>query len=1043
MVKTLQKWFFSMKSAIVMMLLFALSIAIATFIENDYGTQTAWAEVYSARWFEVLLVLLSLNLLYNIFKFRLFRKEKFFTGLFHFAFLIIVIGAGVTRYIGYEGVMHIREGGKSDTILSAKTYIEIAIKDKDKLYTYQEPIYLSKLSKNSWEREIKVGEKEFKVRLKEYLPNATYEIVPSPEGKGVVKLVLSNGNGRVEKILKRGEELDIGDAVIAFDKKVETSKPIIMLSLNPNGKLFLSAPFEVKTLQMLDMSSATYPQNVPILFSSGRLYTIGGLNLVLKEFYPKAKVELVSKNPLAKNSPNDDLLVFEVEDGKEKKEINVFGKPSKEGEFSTIQLGDNEISIAYGAKRIKLPFALELEDFQLERYPGSMSPSSYASEVVVIDLEKNKTFPYRIFMNHVLDYRGYRFFQSSYDMDEKGTILSVNHDPGTLITYIGYFLLAVGMLLHFFMPQSRFQKLARLTKKVQEQRRNLLTTMMGVLIIFTLPSFGANDPIEIAKKIDPQHAQAFGEKILVQDNGGRIEPLDTLSRQVVAKITRKDELYGLNPNQIFLGMTVRPYVFQDIKMIYVHHPYLKKVLGLKEDEKFASFNDFFDYNQSIPYKLNKLVQEAVAKKPSARNKLDKEVLKVDERVNIAYMVYTGALLKIIPNPKDKFGKWISPMDAIKTFPKKEGELGRLIMASYFQNIDEGIKTGDWSKANKSLEVISDYQKYYGSAVIPPKTRIKAEVLYNRLDIFNRLVPYYMLIGGVLLILILASLINPKFKVDKIVKVGVGLIFLGFLAQTFGMGLRWYVAQHAPWSDGYESMVYISWATILAGFFFAKKSPIAFAATSLLGGLILFVAHLNWLDPQITNLVPVLKSYWLMIHVSVITASYGFLGLSALLAFVVLVLFLFLNNRNKEMMVLTFKELTYINEMSLIIGLVLVTLGNFLGGVWANESWGRYWGWDPKETWAAVTILVYASIEHVRLIPKLNRLFLYNVLALLGYSSVIMTYFGVNFYLSGLHSYAQGDPVPIPQWVYWAIGIVFALIVGAYYKKRIYKIDIKI
>ena len=301
----------------------------------------------------------------------------------------------------------------------------------------------------------------------------------------------------------------------------------------------------------------------------------------------------------------------------------------------------------------------------------------------------------------------------------------------------------------------------------------------------------------------------------------------------------------------------------------------------------------------------------------------------------------------------------------------------------------------------------------------------------------------MLIGFVLLLIIIASLINPKLNVDIFVKIGVVLIFLGFAAQTFGMGLRWYVAGHAPWSNGYESMVYISWATILAGFFFAKRSPIAFAATSLLGGLILFVAHLNWLDPQITNLVPVLKSYWLMIHVSVITASYGFLGLSALLAFIVLVLFVFLSEKNKEFIVLTFKELTAINEMSLIIGLVLVTIGNFLGGVWANESWGRYWGWDPKETWAAVTILVYASIEHVRLIPKLNRLFLYNVLALVGYGSVIMTYFGVNYYLSGLHSYAKGDPVPIPVWVYWAIAIIFALIAVAYYKKRKYAIDLKI
>ncbi|MRI58533.1 MAG: cytochrome C biogenesis protein [Epsilonproteobacteria bacterium] len=1033
------KWFFSMKSAVIMMLIFAASIGVATFIENDYGTQTAWAEVYTARWFEILLVLLSLNLLYNIFKFRLFRKEKFFTGLFHLAFLIILLGAAITRYFGYEGTMHIREGSSSDTMLSARNYMQIDIKKDGKIYSYQEPLYLSKLSKNRWRRDITIGDENVEVELKGYVPNATYELIPSKDGEPYVELVLSNGSGRVQKILKKGESLDIGDALITFDRNLTSQKPIIAIT-ERDGRLFLKAPYPIKTMKMEDMSSAQYPPNQPIPFEKGRLHTIAGLNLVLKNYYPKAKKELKSVDPMAKQSRFKDALILAIRDANQSKEVVLFGKSGQEGEPVRIDLGSKEVAVAYGAKRIRLPFSLYLKDFQLERYPGSMSPSSYASEVKVID--GNRSFDYRIYMNHVLDYKGFRFFQSSYDMDEKGTILSVNHDPGTIITYIGYFLMALGMILHFFMPQSRFQKLARLTKKVQEQRQSMLlkSFILGIFL------FGLNshaDPLDLAKKISQEHADRFGAKILVQDSGGRIEPVDTLSRQVLAKVAKKEELYGLNANQYFLGMTIKPEIFQKIKMIYVHHPYLKKLLGLESKEKYASFEDFFDYNKSDPYKLSRLVQEAVAKKPAARSQLDKEVLKVDERVNVAYMVYTGALLRIIPNPYDKHGKWVSPVEAIQSFPKKESELVRLIMASYFQNVDEAIQSGDWSKADKSLDVIADFQKYYGSSVMPPKRKIEAELLYNKLDIFNRLVPYYMIIGFVLLILILANLINPKFTIGPVVKIGVVLIALGFIVQTFGMALRWYVAGHAPWSDGYESMVYISWATILAGFFFAKRSPIAFAATSLLGGLILFVAHLNWLDPQITNLVPVLKSYWLMIHVSVITASYGFLGLSALLAFIVLLLFLFVNESNKDMMTLTFKELTYINEMSLIIGLVLVTIGNFLGGVWANESWGRYWGWDPKETWAAVTILVYAAIEHIRLVPKMNRLFLYNVLALWGYSSVIMTYFGVNFYLSGLHSYAQGDPVPIPEWVYWAVAILVALSLGAYYKKRKYGLDIKI
>ncbi len=1037
MLKSLTKWFFSIKSALVLMFIFAASIGTATFIENDYGTQTARALIYNAKWFEILLILLSLNLTYNIVKFRLFRKEKIFTGIFHAAFLIIILGAAITRYIGYEGIMHIREGGISNTITSDRTYLQIEVKKDGKFYRYEEPIYLSKIGQNHLKRTIDFGGEKITVELEKYLPNAKEQIVPTKEGAAVVELVLSSAEGeRITKILKEGESLDIGGAIIVFGKNVKSKKPVIKIEKD-DEQLFIEAPYEIQTLSMADFNKTSYTAHTKIAFEKRKLHTIAGLNIVLKEFYPHARVEL-RPDPIAKKSPNPDLLVLKVCVEQTCEDVKLHGKSGRVGEPVNVKVGNLDVELVYGAKKITLPFALKLRDFQLERYPGSMSPSSYASEVTVID--GNRSFDYRIYMNHVLDYKGYRFFQSSYDIDEKGTILSVNHDPGTLITYIGYFLLFAGMILHFFMPQSRFQKLIRLTKKVQEQRRNMTLAVVFVFVSLLMQHTVAADSLELAKKIARVHTDKFGSELLVQDTNGRIEPIDTLSRKVLAKVARSEELYGLDANQFFLGMTVFPEDFQKIPMIYVHHPALKKLIGLAPKEKYATFEAFFDNGR---YKLLDLVKKAVAKKPAERNQLDKDVIKVDERVNVVYMVYTGDLLRIIPDPHDKNKKWVSPIEAMKKFPPKEAELVRLIMASYFSNVEQGVKTGDWNKADKSLDVIKDYQKYYGSALIPPKSKIKAELLYNKLDIFNRLVPYYLLIGFVLLVLIIVSLINPRFNVIWFVRAGVVLIFLGFMAHTFGMGLRWYVAGHAPWSDGYESMVYIAWSTVFAGFFFVRRAPIAFAATSLLGGLILFVAHLNWLDPQITNLVPVLKSYWLMIHVSVITASYGFLGLSALLAFIVLILFIFLSDKNRLSLELTFKELTYINEMSLIIGLVLVTIGNFLGGVWANESWGRYWGWDPKETWAAVTILIYAIVEHMRLVPGLNKLFAYNVASLLAYSSVIMTYFGVNFYLSGMHSYASGDPVPIPTWVYYAVALIFVIITMAYYKKRKYGVDIRI
>tara|TARA_B100001250_G_scaffold201794_1_gene172980 strand:- start:195 stop:1064 length:870 start_codon:yes stop_codon:yes gene_type:complete len=239
------------------------------------------------------------------------------------------------------------------------------------------------------------------------------------------------------------------------------------------------------------------------------------------------------------------------------------------------------------------------------------------------------------------------------------------------------------------------------------------------------------------------------------------------------------------------------------------------------------------------------------------------------------------------------------------------------------------------------------------------------------------------------------------------------IFGSFCFHLSALALRWYISGHAPWSNAYESVIFIAFATMLAGIVFSKKSNFTLVASSLVASMLLFVANLNWLNPEITNLVPVLKSYWLMIHVSVITSSYGFFGLCAFLALLNMLLIGFSNHSKIQSNVST---LTIINEQSMMIGLFLLTIGTFLGGVWANESWGRYWGWDPKETWALVSCIVYALILHIRLLKSKKYIYWFNLCSLFGFSSILMTYFGVNFYLDGLHSYAAGDPFPIPSFV---------------------------
>jgi len=419
------------------------------------------------------------------------------------------------------------------------------------------------------------------------------------------------------------------------------------------------------------------------------------------------------------------------------------------------------------------------------------------------------------------------------------------------------------------------------------------------------------------------------------------------------------------------------------------------------------------------------VNESGRKRAFDKNTYDKELIKVDERLNVAYMVYTGAFLQLYPEPHSANNKWLNPQDAIEKLPKETAEVLRVMTNYLFQGAEEIQTTGHTETFDKAITLISMYQKRFGSEVMPSKSSVDVEIEYNKLGLLSKLVPLYLLVGIILLFSAFIHIVKPFRAMNTIVKISWVVMIVGFLIHIGSMAMRWYIGGHAPWSNAYESIVFIAGATVVAGLVFARKSPFTLGATALLAGITMGVAHMNFINPEITNLVPVLKSYWLMIHVATIISGDGFLGLGSILSLMVLILYIMKRGEN-ENIDRAIKELTNIAEMSLIVGLFLMTIGNFLGGVWANESWGRYWGWDSKETWAAVTILIYATILHLRFIPALKGPFAFNVASLWGYSTVIMTYFGVNYYLSGLHSYAAGAPIPLPSWVIPSVIALFVL-----------------
>ncbi|MCK9373187.1 MAG: cytochrome c biogenesis protein CcsA [Sulfuricurvum sp.] len=1046
LLKKIGSFLISMPFIVALLIVFAAASGTATFIENDHGAETSWGLVYGAKWFELIQILLGVGIVANIIRFRMFSLKKLPTLIFHTAFLFILIGAGITRYTGYEGLMHIREGDTENRMLSSDAFLQIDALKEGKKYHAEKNIYAAGLEEGDLDEKLEIGGKAVTVRFKEFIKKAAKTAVEDPTQGAVIAFVIPTPGGPEKFFLRKGEFVDVGPLAIYFDKAPDASRSYLSIS-EKEGRFTFVSNRDVNWLRMDDQQSGSAAAGNEDEFAKRHLYTVDGVQIATKAVLSHGTVKVISEDEYRASMKMDmqmkgeelSALIVEAEYDGQKREVALMGQGKRfKGFTENFRLGDADISLEWGAKQIELPFSLKLDDFAMEKYPGSMSPSSYESHVTLIDPAAGKNEPFRIFMNNPLEHGGYKFFQSSFDRDEMGTILSVNHDPGKTPTYLGYILLALGLFLNFFNPNSRFGKLAR-TRYDRTAASLMAVFAISALLLTAQPAHAyagyekdqemdLPSVIETVKKMDYDYAENFGS-LLVQDPGGRIKPMDSIAIDLVNKLSGQSTVMGLSHNQVIVGMASKPVLWQKIAMIKIKHPKIKELLGVSADKKYIAFTDVTD--QSGQYKLASAVDEAIRKRPAERDELDKELIKLDEKLNIAYNIYTSDFMRIFPLEGDKAHTWYSPGNALKEFPQENVAQITQILQDNFVGMSEGFEKGDWSTANNALKKIIAYQKINGVEVYPSEFSVAAELFYNKAAVFERLIPLYLVAGLILLGLIFARLFKPTLNLATAQKIVLGVLVLGFIAHTANLALRWYISGHAPWSDGYESMVYISWTIILAGIMFARQSEFAVASTGILSGTALFVAHLSWLDPQITNLVPVLKSYWLSIHVSIITSSYGFLGLSALLGLISLVLFIMLgrvsNPETKRQIVISIRESTRISEMSMIIGLSLVTVGNFLGGVWANESWGRYWGWDPKETWALVTILVYAAVVHLRFIPKLNSVFSFTVASVVAYSSVIMTYFGVNYYLSGLHSYAAGDPVPVPVWVYYAVATVFVLI----------------
>lgn len=1033
---------FSSRLMAMLFIVFAVAMGVATFIENDFGTQTSKVLVYNTWWFELIMLLFCVNFFGNIFRYKLYRKEKWAVLAFHLSFILILVGAGVTRYFSFEGIMPIEEGESTNVFFSETTYFDFTVDNKKVQRPPKSiPLMLSAWGKNNFSVKEDFKGTPVELKLTNYIPYAFQEFVEDDQGTEYIHFVESSSGSRHDHYIPKGTLQNIHGVLVGFE--ADDNQTTVNFIQSEEGLIMKSANAGT-FLRMADQFEGEVKANEYEVFNYLSLHRIGELSFVVPK--PPLSGKMVYQKGNKEENPMD-LLQFNLTVGNETMDFDIMGGQYNMDPATKISFNGLNFQFKYGARLLELPFNVKLRDFQLERYPGSQSAMSYASEVTVIDPEE--TFDFRIYMNNILNYKGYKFFQSSYDISGpvEETRLSVNHDFwGTTITYAGYMILYVGLMLIMFVKNTRFDMLRNKLDKIKVKK----AALTAVLAVFALQgSYAQHEHQEenlkleqiqtIVKStiVDKSQAEAFGE-LVIQDGGGRMKPVNTFSSELLRKVSKSDTYLDYNADQIFLSIIQNPGLWYEVPVIYLErgNDKIRTLVGIDVDRKYAALSDFIDDQGN--YKITDLVEEA--QKKNVRSKFEKDLINVDKRVGLLYSAIGGGILKIFPVPSDSENKWISlPEFNESRLSGSDSVFVRQVLPVYVQTLQQANKTGNYADATEILDGMKNFQKKYGAEVYPSQEKIDLEIAYNKYDVFKKLFSYYMYVGTLMFLLVIIQIFKNNKALNVLIKICVGIIALLFLMHTGGLIARWFVSGHAPWSNAYESMIYVAWATMLFGFLFGKNSTLTIAATAFLTSMILMIAHWNWMDPEIANLQPVLNSYWLMIHVAIIVASYGPFALSMIVGIIALLLIVLTNEKNKKKVKLNIDELTTINEMAMTLGLILLTIGNFLGGMWANESWGRYWGWDPKETWALISIFVYAFVLHLRLIPGLKSKFTFNLWSIIAFASIMMTYFGVNFYLSGLHAYASGDKVVTPYFVYISVLIVAILGIAAKYKfNRFYK-----
>lgn len=643
-----------------------------------------------------------------------------------------------------------------------------------------------------------------------------------------------------------------------------------------------------------------------------------------------------------------------------------------------------------GMKEEKLPFSLCLQKFEAKMHDGTNAAADYSSKFTVIDGDDKSEG--EVSMNNIYSHRSYRLYQSSYDEDGKGSVLAINADPfGIPVTYTGYALLFISLVWMLFDPKGGYRKL--LKSPLLKKGALMIALILSMANIQTLHAESATGNLQNAV-LPKETAEKFGELHILYND--RICPVQTFALDFCKKIYGARSYQGLTAEQVLSGWVFYGNTWANEPFIKIKSGEMKTAMNLPD---YASLNTFFNREMG-GYTIGQYVQEYYN---GQQDKFHQQAADIDGKIQIIMELREGISLKVLPytfiknvkatkdHPFIKAGTttWFSPVDKL---PQAVEQQHALYIRNVFSLLNGDVKAGNTSRVNEFFVKMKKYQEVSSGNSLPTNTQYKAERINNAFPFATILFMANLTLGFIALFYTIYRM--TKKREIKALNIALPILLgVSFLALTFGLALRWIISGNIPMSNGYESMLTVAWFVMLISILMQLRIRIVMVFGFLISGFFLLVSHINQMDPAIGQMMPVLNSPLLSIHVSIIMMSYALLSLT----FICGIMGICLRSHGEELQALS--------RIFLYPALTTMGFGIFIGAIWANVSWGNYWSWDSKETWALITFMIYAVVVHTQSLPVFRKPLVYHIYITLAFLSIAMTYFGVNYFLTGMHSYA--------------------------------------